>query len=57
MTRSLTPAAMERELRPAFKRLKALGAPHVHYKVCSTFDSSPRIGSIGRAMDVGGGNF
>lgn len=53
MTRSLTPAAMERELRPAFKRLKALGAPHVHYKVCSTFDSSPTLGSIGRALDVG----
>jgi uncharacterized protein YgbK (DUF1537 family) len=53
MTRSMTPDAMESELRPAFKKLKALGAPHVHYKVCSTFDSSPNIGSIGRAMDVG----
>jgi len=52
MTRSLAPAAMERELRPALKALKALGAPHVHYKVCSTFDSSPKIGSVGRAVDV-----
>jgi uncharacterized protein YgbK (DUF1537 family) len=52
MTRSLAPAAMERELRPALKKLKALGAPHVHYKVCSTFDSSPTIGSIGRVIDV-----
>jgi 3-oxoisoapionate kinase len=51
-TRSLSPAAMERELRPALKQLRALGAPHVHYKVCSTFDSSPRIGSIGRVIDV-----
>jgi 3-oxoisoapionate kinase len=25
----------------------------VHYKVCSTFDSSPQVGSIGRAIDVG----
>ena len=25
----------------------------VHYKVCSTFDSSPQIGSIGRAIDIG----
>jgi uncharacterized protein YgbK (DUF1537 family) len=24
----------------------------VHYKVCSTFDSSPKIGCIGRAIDV-----
>jgi uncharacterized protein YgbK (DUF1537 family) len=53
MTRAMTPEAMEAELRPAFTALKALGAPHVHYKVCSTFDSSPTIGSIGRAIEVG----
>src|SRR5690606_19714743 len=41
------------ELRPKFKALKALGAPLTHYKVCSTFDSSPQIGSIGRATDIG----
>jgi uncharacterized protein YgbK (DUF1537 family) len=52
MTRSMTPAAMEKELRPALKKLKALGARHVHYKVCSTFDSSPAIGSIGRVVEV-----
>jgi len=52
-TRSLAPSAMERELKPALKKLKALGARHVHYKVCSTFDSSPAIGSIGRAIDIG----
>src|SRR4051812_6934361 len=52
LTRSMTPDAMERELRPALSRLKALGAPVVHYKVCSTFDSSPRVGSIGRVIDV-----
>ena len=53
MTRSMPPEAMEKELRPAFAALRKLGAPHVHYKVCSTFDSSPTIGSIGRAIDVG----
>ena len=52
-TRALAPAEMERELRPAFTTLRALGVPHVHYKVCSTFDSSPTVGSIGRAIDVG----
>jgi uncharacterized protein YgbK (DUF1537 family) len=52
MTRSMTPGKMEAELRPALEKLKALGAPHVHYKVCSTFDSSPTIGSIGRVIDV-----
>jgi uncharacterized protein YgbK (DUF1537 family) len=57
MTRSLAPDAMERQLRPALKALKALGAPHVHYKVCSTFDSSPKIGSIGRVIDIATGIF
>jgi uncharacterized protein YgbK (DUF1537 family) len=51
-TRSLAPAAMERELKPTLLALKKLGARHVHYKVCSTFDSSPKIGSIGRVMDL-----
>lgn len=51
-TRSLAPDAMERELKPALMALKKLGARHVHYKVCSTFDSAPHVGSIGRVMDV-----
>jgi uncharacterized protein YgbK (DUF1537 family) len=51
-TRSLAPAAMARELKPALLALKKLGARHVHYKVCSTFDSSPAIGSIGCVMDL-----
>src|SRR5260370_31232577 len=52
MTRSMTPAAMEATLRPALTALRALGAPHVHYTGCSTLDSSPAIGSIGRVIDV-----
>lgn len=52
-TRSMPPAEMEQQLLPAFKTLKQLGARHVHYKVCSTFDSSPVVGSIGKAADVG----
>ncbi|MEY4916295.1 MAG: hypothetical protein RL616_208 [Verrucomicrobiota bacterium] len=51
-TRSLAPDALERELKPTLLALKKLGAHHVHYKVCSTFDSSPTIGSIGRVMDL-----
>jgi uncharacterized protein YgbK (DUF1537 family) len=53
LTRSMPPAEMETQLRAAFPALRALGAPHVHYKICSTFDSSPAIGSIGRAIDIG----
>jgi uncharacterized protein YgbK (DUF1537 family) len=51
-TRSMTPDAIVAEIRPALRALKSLGARHVHYKVCSTFDSSPAIGSIGRVIDV-----
>jgi 3-oxoisoapionate kinase len=53
MTRAMTPQQMEHTLRPAFAAMKECGAPIVHYKVCSTFDSSPTIGSIGRAIDIG----
>ena len=56
-TRSLSPEKMERVLIPAFEQLKSLGAKHVHYKVCSTFDSSPGTGSIGRAVDCGAAVF
>ncbi len=51
-TRSFVPTVMERELKPALLALKKLGARHIHYKVCSTFDSSPEIGSVGRVMDL-----
>lgn len=52
MTRSLSPSKMEEQLIPAFRRLKETGARHIHYKVCSTFDSSPSVGSIGKAIDT-----
>jgi 3-oxoisoapionate kinase len=52
-SRSETPAWMDEHLTPALAWLKTLGAAVCHYKVCSTFDSSPRIGSIGRAIDIG----
>lgn len=51
--RSLNPEQMRTELPPIFTALKALGAPITHYKVCSTFDSSPQVGSIGTAIDLG----
>jgi len=52
-TRALHPDEMENILLPAFEKMKATGAKHIHYKVCSTFDSSPTIGSIGKAIDCG----
>jgi uncharacterized protein YgbK (DUF1537 family) len=52
ITRSLPPDEIERALRPAFIALRGLHPRHVHYKVCSTFDSSPEVGSIGRAIEI-----
>jgi uncharacterized protein YgbK (DUF1537 family) len=56
-TRSLSPNDIEEILIPAFKKIKSTGAGHVHYKICSTFDSSPVIGSIGKAIDCGASVF
>lgn len=53
VARSRSPAWMDEHLPPIFAGLKALGAPVFHYKVCSTFDSAPHIGSIGRAAEIG----
>lgn len=52
-SRTMSPAEMEAELKPALERLRESGAPLVHYKGCSTFDSSPEIGSIGKALEIG----
>ncbi len=41
---------MAKTLSQAFSVLKSLNPRHVHYKVCSTFDSSPEIGNIGTAV-------
>jgi 3-oxoisoapionate kinase len=52
-SRSRSPQWMSRNLPAIFRAMRRLGAPVNHYKVCSTFDSSPRVGSIGRAMELG----
>jgi uncharacterized protein YgbK (DUF1537 family) len=50
--RTMSPEEMDAELPPVLDALARLGAPLLHYKMCSTFDSSPRIGSIGRATEI-----
>lgn len=52
-TRALGVEAMQKELAPAFEALAQLPLKHVHYKVCSTFDSSPAIGNIGLVLELG----
>jgi uncharacterized protein YgbK (DUF1537 family) len=51
--RAQSPAWMDANLPQAFSALADLAAPIAHYKICSTLDSSPQIGSIGRALDIG----
>jgi uncharacterized protein YgbK (DUF1537 family) len=51
--RARSPEWMAAHLPPVYAALRATGAPVVHYKVCSTFDSAPHVGSIGRATDLG----
>jgi len=52
-SRSRDPRWMTRNLPAVFDSMRALGAAVNQYKVCSTFDSAPRVGSIGRAMELG----
>lgn len=52
-SRSRDPEWMAAHLPAIFTRLSELRAGICHYKVCSTFDSSPAFGSIGRALEIG----
>ncbi|MEJ2008443.1 MAG: four-carbon acid sugar kinase family protein [Acidobacteriota bacterium] len=52
-SRSRSPQWMTAHLPAVFQKLKSLGAQICHYKVCSTFDSSPEVGNIGRALEIG----
>lgn len=54
-SRSMSPAEMDVHLPAAFAVLRdALPPAHglFHYKLCSTFDSAPHIGSIGHAIGI-----
>jgi uncharacterized protein YgbK (DUF1537 family) len=52
-SRTMSPDEMEQALPEIFRMLRSHEPQIVHYKICSTFDSSPEIGSIGRAIDIG----
>jgi uncharacterized protein YgbK (DUF1537 family) len=51
--RSRTPEWMSDHLPDIFTRMRDLNPAVVQYKVCSTFDSAPHRGSIGRALEIG----
>ncbi|MGG0716246.1 four-carbon acid sugar kinase family protein [Robertmurraya massiliosenegalensis] len=50
--RTMSPAQMETELKVILEQLQQFHAPIIHYKICSTFDSSPEVGSIGKVIDI-----
>ena len=52
-SRSRSPEWMAANLPRIFAAMKQFNAPINHYKICSTFDSSPTHGSIGRAIELG----
>jgi uncharacterized protein YgbK (DUF1537 family) len=52
-SRSRSPEWMSENLPDIFQKLRDYGAPVVHYKVCSTFDSSTQTGSVGRVLEIG----
>lgn len=54
--RAMSPANMDRHLPAIFSALRDALPPAggiAHYKLCSTFDSSPTLGSIGHAIEIG----
>jgi len=57
IARSQSPDWMRAHLPPIYEALAETGAPVVHYKICSTFDSAPHVGSIGAAIDIGQARF
>jgi uncharacterized protein YgbK (DUF1537 family) len=56
-SRAMTPAEMDADLPGVLRGLAALPAQFVHYKVCSTFDSAPTVGSIGRVLELSRATF
>ena len=52
VSRSWTPAQMETDFPAIFTAMRKLKSPLFHVKICSTFDSSPEIGSIGKTIEM-----
>ena len=52
-TRSMPPSQAASILRRVFRWCEQLHPRFVHYKICSTFDSSPSVGNIARVVREG----
>lgn len=53
IARSLASANIAAEIRPVLECFAALDCKLFQYKICSTFDSSPAIGSFGPPIELG----
>jgi len=51
-SRAMSPDEMDVELPHVLRGLASLAPEIVHYKVCSTFDSAPTVGNIGRVIEL-----
>ena len=51
-SRAMSPEEMDVALPEVYRWMRRTGAKICHYKVCSTFDSSPKIGNIGHAIRI-----
>lgn len=57
ISRSFSPEQLQHNLPTIFKKIAAWNGEYFHYKICSTFDSSPQTGSIGLAIDIASNYF
>jgi uncharacterized protein YgbK (DUF1537 family) len=57
LARAEPPAWMDAHLPAYFDALDQTRAELIHYKICTTLDSAPHIGSIGRAIEIGRARF
>jgi 3-oxoisoapionate kinase len=52
VSRTMDRSRMSQELPAIFQKLSAIPSRFFHYKICSTFDSSPDTGNIGYAVEL-----
>ncbi|MBC2607061.1 four-carbon acid sugar kinase family protein [Pelagicoccus albus] len=52
ISRTMSPSQMAVELPSVFSQIASVESQYFHYKICSTFDSSPSLGNIGTATDL-----
>ncbi|PDS40325.1 Hrp-dependent type III effector protein [Rhizobium anhuiense] len=55
--RALSGVELDEELDSAFSIIRTLDSPFIQYKICSTFDSSPTVGSYGAVLERAAAHF